>query len=73
MKKTNVLALLAEKQFWKIGDGYLQVYELGKLLVHYKMMKQPGKRGARTQSTTITTLVDYLQTHSAELVGGVTA
>ena len=72
MNKTPT-APLVEKQFWKIGDRYLQVYELGKMLVHYKIMKEPGKRGARTQSTTIVTLVEYLKSHSAVLVNGAAA
>ena len=48
----------------------MQVFELGKLLVHYKMMNQPGKKGVKTQSTTVTTLMEYLKTHRAVLVTG---
>jgi hypothetical protein len=39
MNKSNPSAPLAEKQLWRIGDRYVLVSELGKLLVHYKMMK----------------------------------
>jgi hypothetical protein len=59
---------LAKGQFWKLGDMYLQISELGKLLVHYRMMKQPGKRGARRHSIGIDKLEAYLRTNKALLV-----
>ena len=68
MNKTNPSAPLAEKQLWKIGDHYVLISELGKLLVHYKMMRQPGRKGVWTQSTTKSKLVEYLKFHSAVLV-----
>ncbi len=67
MNKRNSTRL-AEKQFWKVGDGYLQVSELGKMLVHYKMMRQPGQRAVLTQSTTQIKLAEYLKCHKAVLV-----
>ncbi len=68
MNKRNLSAPLAEKQLWRIGDRYVQIAELGKMLVHYKMMKQPGRKGVWTQSTTKSKLVEYLKFHSAVLV-----
>ena len=44
------------------------ISELGKMLVHYKSMKQPGQKGVWTQSTTKNKLVEYLKFHSAVLV-----
>jgi hypothetical protein len=73
MNRSNPSAPLAEKQLWRIGDRYLQVSELGKMLVHYKMMKQPGRKGAWTQSTTKSKLLEYLKLHSAVLVNDVPA
>ena len=68
MIQANPSAPLAEKQLWKIGDRYVLIFELGKMLVHYKSMKQPGQRGVWTQSTTKNKLVEYLKLHSAVLV-----
>jgi len=68
MNKTNPSAPLAEKQLWRIGDRYVLIFELGKMLVHYKSMKQPGRKGVCTQSTTKSKLVEYLKFHSAVLV-----
>ena len=68
MNKTNPSAPLAEKQLWRIGNGYVLISELGKMLVHYKSMKQPGQKGVWTQSTTKSKLVEYLKFHSAVLV-----
>jgi hypothetical protein len=68
MNQTNPSAPLAEKQLWRIGNGYVLISELGKILVHYKSMKQPGQKGVWTQSTTKSKLVEYLKFHSAVLV-----
>lgn len=68
MNKTNTPAPLAEKQLWRVGDGYVLIAQLGKMLVHYKSMKQPGRKGVWTQSTTKSKLVEYLKFHSAVLV-----
>jgi hypothetical protein len=68
MNKTNPSPPLAEKQLWRMGDRYVLIFELGKMLVHYKSMKQPGQKGVWTQSTTKSKLVEYLKFHSAVLV-----
>ena len=70
--KNNLPAPLAEKQLWRIGDRYLQISELGKLLAHYKMMNKPGRAGVWTQSTTRVKLAEYLRLHSAVLVTSAT-
>ena len=68
MNKTNPSPPLAEKQLWRMDDRYVLIFELGKMLVHYKSMKQPGQKGVWTQSTTKSKLVEYLKFHSAVLV-----
>ena len=68
MINANPPSSLAEKQLWRIGNGYVLISELGKILVHYKSMKQPGQKGVWTQSTTKNKLVEYLKFHSAVLV-----
>ena len=55
-KRTRPCPALAEGQLWKTGNGYIQVWHIGKRLVDYKVMKEPGKRAVRTQATGIDTL-----------------
>jgi hypothetical protein len=68
MKKTKQSSPpLAEGQLWKTDTGYIQVWHIGKRLVDYKMMKEPGKKAVRTQATGIGTLQEYLKAHKAVL------
>jgi hypothetical protein len=59
---------LEEGQLWKTHNGYIQIWRIGKRLIDYKMMTQPGKEAVRTQATSIDTLNEYLKFHSAVLV-----
>ncbi|SPE53430.1 hypothetical protein SBV1_1710061 [Verrucomicrobia bacterium] len=61
---------LAKGQLWKLNHAYIQIVELGKRLIHYKMMTQPGETGVRTQMSGIETMLVYLKTRHAELVKG---
>ena len=58
---------LEKGQLWKTDTGYIQIWDIGKRLIDYKMMKEPGKRGVRTQATSIHTLEEYLKTQMAVL------
>jgi hypothetical protein len=74
MKKSKTpLPALGKGQLWKTDNGYIQIYQVGKQLVDYKMMKRPGAQAVRTQATTIDTLQEYLKTHKAVLVNDVAA
>ena len=69
MKKSKKLLPPLEKgQLWKTDNGYIQIFHVGKRLIDYKMMKEPGQRLRRTQATGIGTLQDYLKTQKAMLV-----
>jgi hypothetical protein len=59
---------LAKGQLWKTDKGYIQIWHVGKRLIDYKMMKQPGQRAVRTQATGIDTLTEYLRNQKAVLV-----
>ena len=68
MKKSKKpLPPLEKGQLWKTDTGYIQIWDIGKRLIDYKMMKEPGKRGVRTQATGIDTLKEYLKTQKAVL------
>jgi hypothetical protein len=74
MKKCKKpLPALANGQLWKTDNGYIQVWNVGKRLVDYKMMKQPGKKAVRTQATWIDTLQEYLRSQKAVLVNASSA
>jgi hypothetical protein len=59
---------LAKGQLWKTDTGYVQIWHIGKRLIDYKMMKEPGRRAVRTQATRIDTLEGYLKSQKAVLV-----
>jgi hypothetical protein len=63
----NSSAVLTKGQLWKTDNGYIQIWNVGKRLIDYKMMKQPGQKAARTQGTGIETLKEYLKTQKAML------
>jgi hypothetical protein len=66
-KNKKPLPSLEKGQLWKTDSGYIQIWDIGKRLIDYKMMKEPGKRAVRTQATTIDTLKEYLKTRKAVL------
>ena len=66
-KRKKPLAPLEEGQLWKTDNGYIPIWHISKRLVDYKMIKQPGRKAVRTQSTMIDTLADYSKAHKAVL------
>jgi hypothetical protein len=58
---------LAKGQIWKTKDVHVQIVELGKMLVHYKMLRDLGQM-RRTQMSRIDSMEDYLKTNKARLV-----
>jgi len=68
MKNSNKpLPPLQKGQLWKTDIGYIQIQDIGKRLIDYKMMKELGKKAVRTQATSIDTLKEYLKTQKAVL------
>jgi hypothetical protein len=58
---------LAKGQLWRTEKAYIRIVELGKMLVHYKMLKDlPQMR--RTQMSRIDSMEGYLKTNRAQLV-----
>lgn len=56
-------------QLWKLEHGYLYIAELGRRLVHYKILKHPDQSAALTRLIGIDALLTYLKHNEAELVG----
>jgi hypothetical protein len=59
---------LAKGQLWRTENAYVQIVEMGKRLIHYKMPRALGQRAVRTHTVGIETLAGYLKTHRARLV-----
>lgn len=58
---------LARGQLWRTEHGHIQIVDLGKLLVHYRMLKDL-RQARRTQMSRIDSMEVYLRTNAAELV-----
>ena len=67
--KTGSQALpeLERWQLWKTETGYIRIWHIGKRLIEYKMMREPGMRAVKTQTTAIETLTEYLKVQKAVL------
>ena len=58
---------LAKGQRWKTEDAYIEIVQLGKTLIDYKLLRELGQR-RRTQTTTFKSMEDYLKTNEASLM-----
>jgi hypothetical protein len=74
MKTTGKKSLpaLAKGQLWKTKDTHIRIVDLGKMLVHYKMLKELHQM-RRTQMSRIDTMIGYLKTNRAQLVDSTAA
>ena len=66
---TDLLHYLREGQLWKVEHGYVYIVELGKRLIHYKMLRHPNIQAAVTQMIRIEALLNYLKQSEARLIG----
>jgi hypothetical protein len=66
--EAKVVRALAKGQIWKLNHVYIQIVELGKTLLHYRMLDSLGQRGVRTQISGIDTMWSYLRTRHAQLI-----
>lgn len=60
---------LEEGQMWKLEHGYLYIAELGKRLIHYKLLRQPNQKAVATRLIGIGELMTFLRRNEAELLG----
>jgi hypothetical protein len=58
---------LAKGQLWRTEQCHIRIVELGKMLVHYKMLRDL-RQMRRTQMSRIDSMVAYLKTNGAQLV-----
>ncbi len=66
-KEKDKQPALAKGQIWKTKDLYIQIVELGKILVHYKLLEHLDQiRG--TQMSRIEILAEYLRINKGYLL-----
>jgi hypothetical protein len=65
---THCEKTLEAGQLWKVEHGYLYIVEMGKRLIHYKMLRQPKQKAVVTRMIGIEALLKYLTQTEAELV-----
>ena len=68
MKRKTSPPPLAKGQLWKINDAYIQIVELGKRLIHYRMLTDLKETGARIKTSSIEVMSGYLKSRRARLV-----
>jgi len=66
----NGVRTLEAGQLWKVEQGYVYIVELGRRLIHYKMLRTPGQMASLTRLIGIEALLRYLAQSEAELVSG---
>jgi hypothetical protein len=60
---------LAKGQRWKTKDAYIEIIQLGKTLIDYKLLRDLSQK-RRTQTTTFKSMEDYLKINEASLIKG---
>ncbi len=58
---------LAKGQLWRTNNGHVRIIELGKMLVHYKLLRDL-RQMRRTQTSSIDNMQIYLKANRAHLV-----
>ena len=64
---------LAKGQLWKLSNFYIQIVELGKRLIHYRMLSDLKEPGARIKTSSIEVMWGYLKSRRARLVHNTSA
>ena len=59
---------LAKGQLWKLSHFYVQIVELGKQLIHYRMLSDLKEHGAKIKTSSVEGMWGYLKSRGARLV-----
>jgi hypothetical protein len=60
----------AKGQLWKLNHFYVQVVDLGKKLIHYRMLSDLKETGTKVKTSGIDVMWAYLKSRDAQLVHG---
>lgn len=66
----GTIRALQKGQVWKMDGQYLRVTQVGKNLVHYKLLRTPDRRAAAVQMARQSEVLDFLNRRSATLLEG---
>ncbi len=58
---------LDKGQLWKCAQGYLYIVEIGRRLIHYKLLKYPTQRAVLTRMSGSEAIQAYLRANNGEL------
>jgi hypothetical protein len=61
-------AAFAKGQLWKMNHFYIQIVDLGKKLIHYRMLSDLKEHGARIKTSEVEVMWDYLKSRGAQLI-----
>jgi hypothetical protein len=61
-------ARLAKGQIWKLKHVYIEIVDLSKRLLRYRMLNSLEENGVKPQSSGIEVMWRYLQTRKARLI-----
>lgn len=60
---------LAAGQIWHTGIASIEILQLGKRLIHYRITKQLGHRRVSAQLSAVEAMQEYLRDTGARLIG----
>jgi hypothetical protein len=60
--------MLATGQLWKLNNFYIQIVELGKRMLQYRMLSDLKETGARIKTSGVDVMWGYLKSRQARLV-----
>ncbi len=61
-------AVLAQGQLWKLNHVYIHIVELGKKLIHYRMLSDLKETGAKIKTSSVEVMWGYLKSRRAQLI-----
>lgn len=61
-------AVLAKGQLWKLNNFYIQIVELGKKLIHYRMLSDLTETGVKIKTSSVDVMWGYLKSRHAQLI-----
>lgn len=68
-QKSTPAKALANGQVWRMASSDLEIKEVGRLLVRYKMLRKDGRKTVTTMSA-MRVVSDYLAANRAVLIQG---
>lgn len=57
-------------QLWKTQERFLQVMDVGKTLVHYRILRSPNQKVSATRVANQGEMIEYLKRNKASLFDG---